>query len=162
MRGSDLTNKGRESFTAFAPLILWIAVIFFLSSALGSVVHTSRFIRPVLVFLFPSADDITIEFYHAYVRKAAHFTEYGVLAIFAIRALGRTAAGIFSRYRFAAALILVAVVACLDELNQSFEPSRTGSFRDVALDVSGGLTLIIVLMLVRRFRDGAVRDGFGA
>ena len=111
--------------------------------------HTSMFVRPVLIFLFPSADDSTLEIYHGYVRKAAHFTEYAVLASFAVRAFGRSATYFLWRHRSVFALGVVIAIACVDEINQSFEPSRTGSFRDVLLDVFGGSTAIAILMLLR-------------
>ena len=111
--------------------------------------HTSMFVRPVLIFLFPSADNATLEIYHGYVRKAAHFTEYAVLALFAVRAFGRSATDFLRRYRFVFALGVVMAIACIDEINQSFEPSRTGSFRDVLLDVNGGATTITLLILLR-------------
>jgi VanZ family protein len=39
------------------------------------------------------------------------------------------------------------MVASLDELNQSFDPTRTGSIYDVLLDIAGGSTMAAVIWL---------------
>jgi VanZ family protein len=106
--------------------------------------RTSLIIRPILEFLFPSADELTLQLYHGYIRKLAHFTEYGVLAFLALRAFTGSAA------RYAVALVLVALIASIDEFNQSFEASRTSSVWDVLLDITGGLFVIGICYLWRR------------
>ena len=123
-------------------------MIFFLSSPQGSMSETSRIIRPLLQFLFPAAPEETLQIYHSYVRKAAHFTEYAILAFLAVRSLAMTFFEI-SNLKYLLALATVVLIASIDEFNQSFEISRTGSVRDVLLDISGGLVMIAVLWLVK-------------
>ena len=125
-------------------------MILFLSSPQGSMVETSRFITPILHFLFPAAPDETIAVYHGYIRKTAHFTEYALLAFFAVRALTRSSFVSLRNLKYLLPLILVALVASMDEFNQSFESSRTGSFRDVLLDISGGVVMVAILWLIER------------
>src|SRR4051794_2308365 len=100
-----------------------MGVIFFLSSEQGSMAQTSRFIGPLLHFLFPTTAEETIELYHFYIRKAAHVTEYGILALLAWRAFSFRA-NISRVYRWLLPVGLVLLIASLDEFNQSFEPSR--------------------------------------
>jgi VanZ family protein len=147
---ADVVNESswRETFVRFAPLILWIGVIFFLSSDQGSMAETSRFIRPLLHFLFPAASDETIQIYHGYIRKAAHVTEYGVLALIAYRACSLSPRQIWRRYRVLSPVLLVATIASIDEFNQSFEPSRTSSPYDVLLDITGGILALITLRAI--------------
>lgn len=114
---------------------------------MGSMNETSRFIRPLLEFLFPSADAATLIFYHGLIRKAAHVFEYAVLGLLAYRAFG----GI--RARMIGAILFVIVVASLDELNQSFNPARTSSQWDVALDVLGGVLGIGMYVLLTQRRS---------
>src|SRR5215813_8703095 len=71
----------------YGPLIFWIGLIFFFSSGAASATETSRIIRPILVFLFPSASEETLRQYHFFIRKCAHLTEYALLAFWTIRAL---------------------------------------------------------------------------
>ena len=141
----DIGNtKWRVRLWLYAPLLVWIGVIFFLSSNLGSMKHTSLIIRPVLEFLFPAADEPTLQLYHSYVRKAAHFTEYALLALLACRLFF----GINVRRAFAAAFAVCLAVATLDEFNQSFNPERTSSGYDVLLDCAGAAFAILCVWLL--------------
>src|SRR5438445_10985983 len=149
---SVVSNNWRASLIAYAPLILWIGVIFFLSSNSGSMTETSRIIEPILKFLFPAAPEQTIQIYHGYIRKSAHFTEYAVLGFIALRAFSRSSVRGLLKLRYILPIVLVAAIACMDEFNQSFEASRTGSGWDVLLDISGGGTMLTALWPKGRFR----------
>jgi VanZ family protein len=138
----------RERLIAYAPLILWIGIILFLSSSQGSMSETSRFIRPILLFLFPNAAEATLLVYHGYVRKFAHFAEYAVLGFLAARAFHNLAPAKVRKYWFAFASGLTVFVASLDEINQSLNPARTGSEGDVLLDVTGGIFALIVFWII--------------
>jgi VanZ family protein len=148
----DNSRIGRTGIIAYAPLFLWIGVIFYLSSDQGSMTETSRFIRPLLEFLFPNAPEAALQAYHGYIRKAAHFTEYSILAALAACAFTLSASGDIREYRYVLSLLLVAFIASADEIGQSFRPSRTGSVWDVMIDVLGGLTMIVVIWLAGRLR----------
>ena len=138
--------KRRRWLTAYAPLIIWTILTLGLGTALGSMSETSRFIRPLLEFLFPSANPESITFYHGVIRKFAHLFEYGVLGLLAIRAFST------ERVRPILAIAFVALTACVDELNQSFNPGRTSSPWDVLLDVLGASLGISSYWLAHRFR----------
>lgn len=107
--------------------------------------ETSRFIGPLLKFLFPSADADTLYLYHAAIRKLAHIFQYGVLCLFAMLA--------FSVYKrqILLALCYVGVVAVVDEVNQSFDPTRTATPLDVLLDLIGGLIAVLIFRFVSRW-----------
>ena len=141
--------KWRGRLIRYAPLVLWIGVIFFLSSNHGSMAETSRFIRPIIEFFFPSASPDTFLIVHAFIRKTAHFVEYAILAIFAARALNNSSFRLLSKYWYAFSLLFVLIVAAIDETNQSANVSRTGSGRDVLLDFCGGVTAIFILWIAR-------------
>lgn len=111
---------------------------------------TSKIIRPVLEFLFPSASEESLQLMHFYIRKAAHFTEYAVLALWAVRAFRRSSSGLLNRNFYLFSLGVVILVASLDEINQRFISSRTGSIWDVALDISGGVFAILVHLVLSR------------
>ena len=136
-------KRRHDLFWRFVPLILWIGLIFLLSSSQGSFTETSRIIRPLLEFLFPTASPEAITFYHGVLRKLAHFTEYAILGFLSMRAFAP------GRPVLASSVILIGVAA-IDEINQSFNPLRTGSVVDVLLDLSGGLVAILVVVLMRR------------
>ncbi|MDQ3220565.1 MAG: VanZ family protein [Acidobacteriota bacterium] len=150
------SNKWRGRVMRYGPLILWVGVIMLLSSGQASMGETSRFIRPVLEFLFPSAAPETLLLYHGYIRKSAHLAEYAVLALLVLRALTRSHLQTLFKYRYLISMMIVFLVSGVDELNQSFISSRTGSIQDVILDGLGGLAALSVLFLLKR-RWEAVR-----
>ena len=112
--------------------------------------ETSRFVGPILKFLFPNISEETLAVCHAFIRKTAHFTEYAVLAFLAVRALSIPATVRLHKWRYILPLLLVVAVAATDEFHQSFEISRTGSIIDVMLDISGGVVMLIFLWLIKR------------
>jgi VanZ family protein len=135
----------------FALLVSWIAVIFFLGSGQGSMAETSRFIRPLLEFLFPAASEELLAVYHGVIRKFAHIAEYAVLGVLAYRAFS-VATPRFVRSRpWLPALLLVAATAVTDEFIQSFIESRTSSPRDVAIDLAGGAAAVTACYVAGRF-----------
>lgn len=137
----------------YAPLILWICLILFASSAQASMSQTSRFIGPLLHFLFPNASEETIYLYHHYIRKLAHLTEYALLAFWAFRAFSFSSGNFFRKYWFFLSIGLVALVSSTDELHQSFVASREGSIYDVLLDITGGLIFLVPVLIYKRLRN---------
>ena len=146
-------SSWRGRFFRYAPFLLVVGLILFASTTQGSMSETSRFVRPFLEFLFPQAPENTLRLYHAYIRKSAHLIEYAVLAFFAARAFWgssiRPLKHLWALFAFAS----VIGVASVDEINQSLNPARTGSFKDVLLDAAGGLLMILVLIIYNRFRN---------
>lgn len=140
----------RGRLWAYAPLFLWIGVIFMLSSPQASMSETSRIIGPLINFFFPDISDESRRFIHVCVRKTAHLTEYAMLGLLAARAFASTISLI--RWRYLLAIALVAAIASLDEYYQSFLASRTSTVWDVVLDIFGGAVAVCVLWLVRKWR----------
>jgi VanZ family protein len=86
------------------------------------------------------------------VRKAAHFTEFGILA-------GLVSATIHTRYDdikkdvlkgFVVAVAFVAVYAISDEVHQYFVAGRVGAVEDVLIDTLGGLAGAALVALFHR------------
>ena len=90
---------------------------------------------------------------HFLIRKVAHFTEYAILAFLARRAFITSSFALFQRRWFQSALVLVVICALLDEFHQSFVPSRTPSIYDSAIDVAGGLTVLLICKLYDKRAD---------
>ena len=120
-------SKRHATFARYVPLILWIGVILFMSSGEASMAETSRFIRPLLEFLFPNASAATIDLYHGYIRKSAHFTEYGILALLAAAAFFRSSRPVLRNFWFVAATGLVPFDRIDRRIHRSFEPRGTSS-----------------------------------
>jgi VanZ family protein len=112
--------------------------------------NTSLIVGPLLRFLFPGAPEATIELYHFYIRKSAHFIEYALLAFFSARAFSTSSLKFFSSNWFLAAFSCVVWVAIIDEFDQSFEPTRTSSPWDVLLDMSGGFVMLLLFFSYKK------------
>ena len=134
----------RGRIIRYAPLVLWVGVIMFLSSGQASMSNTSRFVRPLLDFLFPNAPEELLIVYHGYIRKLAHIAEYAILAFFAFLAFKNSPSKFLRRFWFVIAFILTFIIASIDETTQSYVASRTGSINDVLLDAAGGLIMIML------------------
>ncbi|CAN5191385.1 hypothetical protein BH20ACI1_BH20ACI1_28520 [soil metagenome] len=152
---SEILQKSiwRGRFFRYAPLILWIGIILFASTSIGAMSNTSRIIRPLLYFLFPSASEETITIYHGFIRKLAHLTVYSILAFWASRAFWNSTKILLQKYWYLFSFLIVVLVASIDEYNQSFDSLRTGTIYDVLLDASGGAAMIGILLIYRKFAN---------
>ena len=93
---------------------------------------------------------------HAYIRKAAHFTVYGVLSGLTFYSWRASLPGRL-RWTFkwsGLALALTLLAASLDEFHQSLVPSRTASPEDVLLDMMGAM---FVQILIAGFSGNSTR-----
>jgi VanZ family protein len=110
-----------------------------MSSSAVSAQNTGGVLEPLLAWL--GLGPAAIDLLHFLARKAAHVTEYGILALLWRRAfiLGGPA-----RPLVASVLALAISMTCavVDETRQSFVATRTGSAADVGLDAFGALAAI--------------------
>ena len=120
------------------PPVVWMALILLLSSDTGSAAHTQSFLFPILRALLPWATPGDLDTIHGLLRKGAHVTEYAVLAALWLRALVR-GRGLGARTAAWSAFAIAVGWAFVDELLQSWQPSRTGSPIDVAIDAVGAV-----------------------
>lgn len=120
----------------WGPLILWMAVISGFSTAAFSAEETSRFLIPLLRWLFPGVSPATFELLHLGIRKGMHVAEFSVLALLWYRALGWNGPRWHVRAALAA-FLLAAGFGVIDEFHQTFVPGRTGALGDVGWDSLG-------------------------
>lgn len=81
------------------------------------------------------------------VRKAAHMTEYAILALLL---LGMITKDRITRKQLLSVICLVAAYAATDEYHQLFVPGRSGQVRDVVIDTVGGTLGLGAWLAVRR------------
>jgi VanZ family protein len=129
--------------------------ISFASTAEFSAVNTSTYLRPLVLWFFPTLSEAQVATIHFVLRKLGHFAEYAVLAFLARRALITSSRAYLRQHWFQLALLLVVIYGLLDEFHQSFVPSRTASVYDSAVDIAGGLTVLLLFKL--RDRAGRMR-----
>ena len=130
------------------PAVVVACVISGLSTASFSSEHTSRFIIPVLHWLFPHAGSESLELMHAVIRKMAHLTEYFVFSLLLLHALqGENRAW---KLRWAIwAVAIAAGYAALDEFHQVFVSGRHASPWDALLDTTGAVMAQIAAWVAR-------------
>lgn len=136
---------------AWIALILWLIVIAIESTTYLSSQETSRFLYPVLHFLF-GIDWVTFQPWHHFLRKCGHVFGYALLSILLFRAWRETLPsknGARWTLRWTSIAVLgTAFVASLDEWHQSYLPSRTGTYHDVILDTCAGIAAQLAIYLI--------------
>jgi VanZ family protein len=139
----------------WAPLMIWMVLIFSASADAQSAQRTSRFLEPFLRWLNPDISLETIDLVRWAIRKTAHLAEYAILAWLAWRALRkphRHDPRPWSWKAAGTALGMVILYAATDEIHQRFVPNRTGALRDVCIDTAGGALGLLALWVWHRLR----------
>ena len=143
---------------AWLALLVYIALIWVFSGESFSAASTSGLLAPLLRWLYPDISQEAIVRVHFFARKAAHLTEYALLAALAFRAL-RLSLDVSTPRVIALALGLVILVAGGDELRQSYLAARTGSPVDVAINLAGGaLGVGLIVVFYRWLGSGAAAE----
>ncbi|HXG24630.1 MAG TPA: VanZ family protein [Chthonomonadales bacterium] len=132
------------------PLLLWMGILFSMSTDVGSMQSTSGFIAVFVKFIAPdlaaSLTPVQWEHVERVIRKAAHLFEYAVLMLLAVRAIQYGRPHLRTR-SVLIAFVITALFAVTDEIHQSFVPSRTALPTDVLIDITGA-TIATVLLLI--------------
>jgi VanZ family protein len=128
------------------PPAVWMVAIITFSSDVGSGEHTGGWILPLLRMLAPWATEAQLDGLHWLLRKAGHVAEYAILTALWYRAL-RQGRGATPRGAAAIAFAFSVAWAVIDEIRQSFVPSRTASATDVATDSIGAVIVVTLALL---------------
>jgi len=120
----SLMKDFKKLLRYWGPVALWMGIIFLFSS-------------------FPTGSASQIVWSDFFLKKTAHLTEYGVLAILFYRALKNS--GVKRERAALAAIIMVFVYGISDEIHQSFTPGRMPKWYDVGFDTIGGILAIFYI-----------------
>lgn len=85
------------------------------------------------------------------LRKAAHMTEYAVLAMLFF--LFFKMMDVPKRRNYLISILLTFLYATSDEFHQLFVPGRSGSVKDVLIDSTGGVIAVLLLFAVSQIRQ---------
>ncbi|WP_153730541.1 VanZ family protein [Sporosarcina obsidiansis] len=77
------------------------------------------------------------------IRKAAHFLTFGLLAVVIYWLLPKRPG------RWLGAALLTLILACVDEVRQSFTGGRTATLQDVYLDMAGAITFLCIVSFLQ-------------
>lgn len=133
-------------FLRVAMLLGWMALIFMFSADSDSGETSSGLLEALVGLLSGLMGPIPPEpqaIMHLLLRKAAHFTEYAILALLWAGVLPQRPR------RLWLALCLTAGYAVTDEIHQAFVPNRGPSPIDVLIDSSGAAVALAALWLLR-------------
>jgi VanZ family protein len=150
-----------KAVRAWALVVVWSCFVWGLGADGFSQAQTSRFLAPLLRWIYPDIGPEHIATLQMLVRKSAHFFEYGLLAILTLRAL-LISRGPSLASTVGLALVFVISFASADETRQAFSSQRGGSIWDVLLDGAGAAVAIGILLLVRLRFGEASEDPFAA
>ncbi len=159
-------KKKITDIAKIVPSVLWMGVIYRYSdmpavrSTNQSVTVTERIL--MLLSRFVTIEDakkaVLIETFEPYIRKLAHMTEYALLFLLCIPAV---MVFVKERKRAVAVSALVSFLyACSDEIHQLFVPGRSGSPKDVGVDMIGtGAAALVYIIFSNAISRHAGKDG---
>src|SRR5699024_5961572 len=149
---SKTTNHVK--FASWIAVILWMALIFYLSypSSSVSIALSSGLLMSILnsvegILPFEGLDMGTV---HHLFRKRAHFIAYLILGMLCFNALKNS-------YPHAVKSATLAFLICIlyaisDESHQLFIPGRSGEVRDVFIDSLGSITGISIYYMIAQLK----------
>lgn len=143
------------------PVAAWLVILRLESTDYASSRNTFGVLFRVTTAIFGNIDPVLLQTLNAVLRKSGHFIGYAILSLLVFRALKYTQRdrlrlilqrrwGLFFRDLWqrdwaVIAVLFTVVVASLDELHQAAMASRTGDWKDVALDTSGAIAMQLLL-----------------
>lgn len=123
-------------------IILWAYLLFIFSSQNGG--ESSGVSRKFVEFFIKNPE--IVEKVEPYVRKLAHFSEYGLGGVLFV--------SLFTTYNFTdekriiISILLGSWYATMDEIHQLMVPGRSGAIKDVYIDSLGIATGVIGMMII--------------
>jgi len=138
-------SRTQKFFRYWLPVLIWMAVIFSASADPKSAPTSSRLIAPFVRFFFRDISHENLDQIVFLVRKAAHVTEYAVLAWLLARALTKpaTPTAAWSRKAAVMAWLIAALYSSTVEFHQSLVPNRSPRWSDVLIDSAGAALGVI-------------------
>ncbi len=153
-----MSNKKSNIKITVYGVLTALFVLFIWSNSMQSGEESGALSLDIVNFIKPILDPhnkIDLDTFHFFVRKLAHFSEFGVLGVLVsglVDAVGERLCVKYISIRF----FWVLFVACCDEFIQNFT-GRGSAVTDVAIDFGGGVCGILGMMLslwiIRKIRS---------
>jgi VanZ family protein len=139
---------------AWTAVAAWMGVVLTASGESFSASHTLTWVSWSAQIVWGEVARPDLDMMNLIVRKLAHFVEYAILGWLSFRAARLTRPTWPAAAWAVVALSTALACAVVDETHQSFEPTRTSSPRDVALDTFGGTSAAVLAVAMHRRRAG--------
>lgn len=149
-------NQTKRKLVYWLPVILWMLLIFFLSSQPAS--ESNNLSTGVTELIIKSIGKLlpldietstiinTVSKLNHYVRKSAHFISYLILGVLVLNAFIKCK--IEKKKAIIYSIIICVFYSISDEVHQLFVPGRGGQLKDVVIDSCGTLVGIIIYSLI--------------
>ena len=141
----SFTNRNTLAIQAvkyWLPVLLMLGAMYYFSTDVLSGDNTASMLEKILGWFIAEPSERLIRGLNYGLRKFMHFFEYAILAGLLFRAFRAENP---TRWQLRWAVYSFAVVtiwAALDEYHQTTTSDRTGSVRDVLIDVAGGFFML--------------------
>lgn len=155
---SNVTKSRVFAMLSHVLVLLWMGVIFCFSAQPG---EDSADLSGGISHLFMTIwnqvfglgwDEAKIlamtEIWDFPIRKLAHMTEFGILAVLIFVAIKHYTRIQTTKQRYMIAWIATVCYAATDEFHQLFVPERSGNLFDVGVDATGALIALCIAALV--------------
>lgn len=135
------------------PALGWLLLVALFSSRWFGAGQSGLWLVKILHWLHLRVAGAEFQILHYTIRKTAHFAAYATLSGLLFRAL-RASEQLVAPWRprwMVVSLGLCLLTASSDEIHQAFTPGRTGTWRDVALDMIGALFVQMLILATERY-----------
>ena len=146
---ADLNLSKRRAALCVTTLA-WAVLVFYLSTEKFGSNLSQGLVAQALTLLHISVSLRTFHILDTLLRKFAHLTEYGILALFVY---GSFAQDRPFRWRLRQAIWCMGIVglySLTDEFHQRYVPGRHASLVDCGIDVAGAAIALIIIFEARR------------
>jgi VanZ family protein len=152
--------KLHKIFSLWAPVLLWMAVIFTFSALSQPAQVLPGGVERTIADNLPYVRTSAHTWRRLTINEVAHPAEYALLGLLLLRALSQSGKRATLTLPWAGnALAIAAAYALLDETHQLFVPLRNFQLADLALDVTGALIGLGLYALWRYGLRKFLRDG---
>ena len=147
----DMTQKiQKKKLILWILIFAWMITIFMFSAQNGdeSSELSQGFLRAFILRFTPDniSEDI-VNMMEYIIRKCAHMTEYAILAFLIYKTIVHIEKSLVKSF------IFTFLYACTDEFHQLFIAGRAGQFRDVCIDSTGALIMILIIYIINKRKD---------
>ena len=139
--------------------ILWICLIFFMSSDVSSYYKTLTFSETVVSQINGNTYENTeVDIINLSIRKSAHFLEYLVLSVLLLKT--SAVYGMQGKKTIGYVLLFCLLIAGLDEFYQGFVPGRNPAVFDSLIDFGGACMGMVIYVWIERLvvKPGIEKD----
>jgi VanZ family protein len=143
-------NLSKRRVALCLTTLAWAVLVFYLSTGRFGSDFSQGLVAQALTLLRINVSPRTVHILDALLRKFAHLTEYGILALFVYGSFAHEQP---FRWRLRQAIWCIGIVglySLTDELHQRYVPGRHASLVDCGIDVAGAAIALIIIFEARR------------